>query len=568
MLTELSIQNFAIIDRLLVRFGSGFTVVTGETGAGKSIIIDALQVALGGRASNDMVRTDAKQAAVEAVFDWPEAEGAQALLDELGIEDEGCLILRREITAAGRSSARVNGRTVPVSTLAVIGAQLVDIHGQSDHLSVLRRDRQLDALDRFAHLLDIRSETADAVREYSRVQGELQSLREGQRAMEQKLDLLRFQVNEIEGASLHATEDDELEAERRLLVNAERLAELAAQGYEALQGESAVLEGVVRAGGAALDLQAIDPTLGSVAERLEATRYELEDLAEEFRRYRDAVEFDPHRLATVEERLDVLARLRRKYGPTTADVIEFGRQARLELDAAEHFDERVADLEMEVAAAERRAGELAGRLSAAREEAAERLGVAMGAALHGLGLRSTRFEVQLSRQESPDGIPIPPGETRFLASASGIDTVTFLVSFNVGEPLRPLERVASGGETSRFLLALKGVLAETDETPTLIFDEVDVGVGGRNGIVVGERLKHLAGTHQVISITHLPQVAALGDQHFHVLKAVRDGQTAVAIRELDGGERVSELAEMMSGTGTDAARRSAEELLAEARRSG
>lgn len=567
MLNEISIQNFAIIDRLLVRFGSGLTVLTGETGAGKSIIVDALQVALGGRSSSDMVRTDAKLAAVEAVFDWPDESNLQAVLEEAGIADEGCLILRREITPAGRSTARINGHAVPLSTLGSVGALLVDIHGQSDHLSILRRDRQLDALDRFAGLLELRAEAATAIRSYTHLRAELEEMQARGRTMAQRLDLLRFQVDEIESADLLPHEEEDLEAERRRLANAERLAELAAHGYNALMSESSpALEGVIGAMGAAHDLAAIDPNLAPLALRLEAARYELEDAAEEFRRYRDAVEFDPQRLDLVQQRLDSLARLRRKYGRTIPEVIEFGTRARAEMEAVEHLDETLDAMGTSVADAERSAADLAGRLSTARAAAALDLRAAMSTALQGLGLRNASFEVVLTQQHSASGLPVAGYASPLAHSSSGVDTATFQVSFNPGEPLRPLDRVASGGETSRFLLALKSVLAETDRTPTLIFDEVDVGVGSRNGMVVGDRLKDLSRSHQVISITHLPQVAALGDQHIHVVKTVHGDHTAVGIRQLEEGDRVAELAEMMSGTGSEASLRNAEELLAQARR--
>lgn len=567
MLTELAIDNFAIIDRLLVRFGPGFTVLTGETGAGKSIIIDALQTALGARVSGDVVHVGARSAAVEAVFEREElGETVEEVLRDLGVEDDEVLILRREISRTGRGTARLNGRAVPLSMLATLGAALVDIHGQSDHLSVLRRDRQLDVLDSYGDLLSLRRAVAEAVREYIGARKRLEELASGQREMEQRLDLLRFQVQEIEGANLQPDEEDELQAERNLLTNAERLTQLSSSAYQELQGEAGSgIERVAAAAAAIRDLAAVDVSLASFAERLESAQYELEDIAQEVRQYRDQVEYDPARLDEIEERLDALTRLKRKYGASVEDVIAFGRQARADLEDVENLDDRLAALAKEVERTEVVAGRMAAELSAARMAAGKRLTEAMGEALAGLGLRSTAFEVELRQQESPDGLPVPGGQ-RYAFSQSGIDAAGFLVSFNPGEPLRPIEKVASGGETSRFLLALKSVLAGADRTPTLIFDEVDVGVGARNGVVVGDRLRQLSARHQVISITHLPQVAALADEHLIVAKDVADGMTRVAVRALEASERVTEIAEMMSGTGTAAARRNAEELLAAARR--
>jgi DNA repair protein RecN (Recombination protein N) len=314
------------------------------------------------------------------------------------------------------------------------------------------------------------------------------------------------------------------------------------------------------------ELSGIDPALTSLTERLEAAQYELEDVAQEVRRYRDAVESDPQRLDAIETRLDLLLRLRRKYGATIEEVIAFGQRARTEMEEAENLDERIEALEGDLARVEERAGGLAAELSAARSRAAASLTAAMREALQGLGLKGTDLVVEVAQTGSDTGLALPDGR-RVASSQTGVDSIAFLVSFNPGEQLRPLEKAASGGETSRFLLAVKSVLAEADRIPTLVFDEVDVGVGGRAATVVGERLRHLSRSHQVLSITHLPQVAALADQHDRVVKVAAVGRTSVDVQSLDRADRVLELAEMMSGAGTEAARRSAEELLEAARRS-
>lgn len=568
MLIELSIRNFAIIDHLLVRFSPGFTVLTGETGAGKSIIIDALQTALGARVSSDVVQAGARSASVEAIFDAEALDDAVTeILRELGVEDDEVLILRREISPTGRGTARVNGRAVPLSILGALGAALVDIHGQSDHLSVLRRDRQLDILDRYGDLIELRGRVAMAIRDYTGARRRLEELSAGQREMEQRLDLLRFQANEIETANLQPAEDADLRAERNLLVNAEKLTQLSGSAYQELQGETgSAVERVAAAVISLREVAAVDPILTPFAERLESTQYELEDIGQELRQYRDSVEYDPARLDEIEERIDVIMRLQRKYGATIEDVLAFGRQVRAEIDEVENLDAHLAALAADVESAEAEAGKLSAELTNARMAAADRLTGEMGEALRGLGLKATAFEVELTRQVSESGLPFPDGH-RYAFTQHGVDTAGFLVSFNPGEPLRPIEKVASGGETSRFLLALKSVLAGADRTPTLIFDEVDVGVGGRNGIVVAERLRALSSRHQVISITHLPQVAALADEHLTVAKVVAGDRTSVGVRALESSDRVTELAEMMSGTGTDAARRNAEELLEAARHS-
>jgi DNA repair protein RecN (Recombination protein N) len=568
MLTELSIENFAIIDRLLVRFDSGFTVLTGETGAGKSIIIDALQAALGSRTSPDTVREGANAAVAEAVFEGSViADPAlSALLGENGIQPDEGLILRREINATGRGSARVNGRAVPLATLAAIGDLLVDIHGQSDHLLILRRDRQLDVLDRFGGLTEMRNGVGGAVREYLRLRRYLEELSAGQREAERRLDQLRFQVQEIEVAGIRVDEEPELESELHRLANAERLMQLSEAAYQALHAQSgSAVDALGSAESAGRDLAAIDSSLQTLSERLEAARIEVEDLAQELRVYRDSVEADPQRLDEVEGRLDLLTRLKRKYGDSLTEVLDFGAKARTEMEEVENLDERIGEAQRDLADAEQSAGSLAAELSAARRSAARELSEATQQALQGLGLKGTSFEARIGQAFDSNGLPLPDGK-RYGFTAAGVDTVTYLVSFNPGEPPRPLEKVASGGETSRFLLALKSVLAAADRTPTLVFDEVDVGVGGRHGMVVGERLKELAQTHQVLSISHLPQVAALADHHLSVLKAIGAGRTGVAVRRLDPSERVSEIAEMMSGSGSEAARQNALELLEAARR--
>ena len=563
MLTELTIENVAIIDRLSVRFGGGLTVLTGETGAGKSIIIDALQMTLGTRVSSDIVRSGAAAAAVEAVFeiDTEVRSGLSAVLAEYGLQDDDCLVLRREISSSGRGTARVNGRALPASVLAALGAMLVDIHGQSEHLSILRRDRQLDVLDRYGGLTALRRQVADALREYSRLRRQLDELLTGRREAEQRVDLLRFQVQEIEAAQLKPEEEENLVAERNLLGNAERRAALAQEAFHELQRESGgAVEALGAAAGALRDLAAIDPSLAELHERLQGALYEVDDAAQELRRYRDAVEYDPARLQEIEERIDTLTRLKRKYGPTVEEIIAFGDRARREMEDVENIDDRIDELSREIEQAGGEAGSLAADLSASRVEAGARLSAAMADALQGLGLRSTRFEVQIERCEEEGGLRLPDGKA-YAVSGSGVDYVSFLVSFNPGEAMRPIERVASGGETSRFLLALKSVLADADETPTLVFDEVDVGVGGRHGGVVGARLRDLAQSHQVLSITQLPQIAAMADQHLTVMKSSAGGRTGVEVRALSGEDRVLEIAQMMSGTGTDTARRNAEELL-------
>ncbi|GAC1401115.1 MAG: DNA repair protein RecN [Chloroflexota bacterium] len=570
MLTELTIENFAIIERLQIRCSGGLTVLTGETGAGKSIIIDALQAALGARVPSGSVRDNAEVAFVEAVFQMPSSShesSLHSLLDAQGIPADDNLILRREISRTGRSVARLNGRAVPLSVMASAGSLLVDIHGQSDHLSILRQDKQLEVLDRYGHVSHVQSRVADSVREYERLRRRRNDVARGQLDAEQRLNLLRFQVDEIEGADLRFGEEEELLEERTRLMNGERLTLLSESASEALIGDTGSADDALgRSVSFTRELSALDNSLSDLHERLQATAYEIQDIAYEVRKYRDAIEVDPVRLTVVEERLQTIARLKRKYGPDIGDVIQFGVDAKVALTEILTSDERLSELERSVEEAASHAASLALQLSGERAAAAQKMMKVMRVALEGLGLKGTEFIVTVSQVDSRDGLPLDSSGRCVSYDASGIDTIAYLVSFNPGEQPKPMERVASGGETSRFLLALKSVLAEADQIPTLVFDEVDVGVGARNGMVVGERLRLLSQTHQVLSITHLPQIAAVADQHITVAKEIQSGRTVVSVRTLEKQDRVIELAAMMGGTGTETGRKTAEELLESASR--
>jgi DNA repair protein RecN (Recombination protein N) len=580
MLEELSITNFAIIDRLAVRFAPGFNVLTGETGAGKSIIIDAVGAVLGGRVSAEMVRSGANMARVEAIFTLDEADGPiGALLRDHDVldEDEGALILRREIGANGRSTARINGRAVPVSVLNRVGELLVDIHGQSEHLSLFRVDEHLELLDRYAGNGPLRAELAALVGELRRLRRERDELQAAQADAARRLDLLRYQVDEITGAGLRPEEEEELVAEKRVLANAEKLAMLAGSASDLLSGADAgargVLDALNEASTALAELVRLDESQAETLESLNGALYTLEEVSRTLRSYASAIEADPARLAEIEDRLDLLHRLKRKYGPTVADVIQFAEQAAREQEDLTNSEERLEELAAEIELLKERIGALAAELSARRQEAAVRLAAGVERHLDDLNMSRARFTVRLERRPDPDGIPLPPGPAdadgdaagRFAFDERGIDRVEFLISPNPGEDLKPLARIASGGEASRLMLALKTVLSTVDRTPTLIFDEVDTGVGGRGGHVVGEKLRLLGETHQVLCITHLPQVAALGTSHLRVLKRIEGGRTRADVEPLAGHERVEELAAMLGGAPPPpTAVKTAEELLARA----
>ncbi len=559
MLLDLEIRDFAIIDDLRIQFGQGLNALTGETGAGKSIIIDALGAVLGERVSADLVRSGTKTAYVDARFqldDLAESPALQDLLREHGIEaPDGELILSREIQSGGRSTARINGRPSTAALLGTLGQLLVDIHGQSDHLSLLRPMAQLAILDRYAHLETDRASVAALVRDWRSAKNRLDAVDTGARDRAQRIDLLRYQVDEISSATLVPGEDADLEIERNRLANAERLGQLIATAAGLVAGDevgevSAVdrLRSATRSLGDAAEL---DPSLAVLSERLTEAALLVDEIALELRDYLDEVEANPDRLAIVQDRLEAIKQLKRKYGASIEEILDFQQTAAIELETlggSEHDEEalraRVAELEESVAA-------MAARLTKARRTAAKRLAQDASLAAADLNLGSMMFDIAVRARSGA----VPFDET-------GADQVEFMFAPNRGETAKSLARVASGGETARMMLALKSVLADSDRTPTLVFDEVDVGIGGRSGQMVGIKLQQLGAGHQVIVITHLPQIAAVAEHHFKIKKASRDGRTTSRVVLLEGDERIDEIASMIDGEPPSAtSRKGAREML-------
>ncbi len=563
MLLELEVRDFAIIERMRVRLGTGFSVLTGETGAGKSIIVDAVGQLLGERADTTMIRAGAETALIEGVFDpGPGSKMLDELLDEYGVESGPELILRREIHAAGRSSARINGRAVPVRALAEMGERLVDIHGQSESASLKREAEHVELLDRFAGLEEERSQLAQLVSEERDVLAELARLQRDEAELARRAALLAYQVEEIEAADLSTDEEDRLHEERLRLVNSEKLATLADGAYRALRGgdtePGSALDGMAEAVALLDQLTEIDPSLEprkrTVAGSLEA----LTEVASRLLDYRDALEFDPARLDEIENRLAGISDLKRKYGPDVEAVLQYAADAAEELVTLTSAEERIEVLSQQREQLLARIGKVAETLSDRRRMSATELAQQVEAEMESLGIPGSTFEVSLERQADPNGVPV--GDERLAYDATGVDRVAFQVSTNPGEPARPLVRVASGGETARLMLALKRILITADRTPTLVFDEIDAGIGGRVGAVVGKKLWELALRHQVFCVTHLPQVAAYADNHYHVRKQVADGRTEALLAQVKGDDRVSELTSML-GTRTAVARESALQLL-------
>ncbi len=548
VLVELSVHNWVIVEEVRLPLSPGLNVLTGETGAGKSLLVDALAALAGARLDQDVIRTGAEMARVEGVFAPPPSvmQRLRPLLEEAGIGGEE-LIIARELHRGGRGVARINGRAVPVALLREVGRELVDIHGQAEHLSLLDWHRHLELLDAFGGLGPLRAQVAEAVAKVRTLRQDLASLERDQGELQRERELLEFQVREIEGASLRPGEEEELREERERLLHAQALKEACQAAYHALyaaEGYSA-FDMVGRAQASLRPVAPLAPALREAMEALDRTGAELEEVARSLRAFAASLEHDPSRLEQVEERLELISRLKRKYGGSIEEVLRYAATARARLEALVGGEERRAHLVEALAAAEAHAGELALALSRARQEAARRLEEALAHHLRDLALGHVAFQVHISQQEDPTGLP---GQGRRLAfSERGVDRVEFLVATNPSEPLRPLARVASGGETSRFMLALEGALADALQVPVLVFDEIDVGVGGRSADVVGRRLWALARGRQVICITHLPQIAAYADSHFRVRKEVMLGRSLVAVDGLDQEGRVQELAAMLGG---------------------
>jgi len=566
MLQEIHIRNYAVIESLTVEFHPGLNVLTGETGSGKSVLVDALDLALGGRASPDVVRTGADRATVTVVF-RAEAVNGSARKDGVGMpppwfewlerygvdgDTEGEIILRREILAGGRSRLLVNDQPVTLAAAKELAPLLVEVHGQGEHASLLARDAQLDLLDTFARTGELLATVRTLFVQRQELEREWIELNRSEQDRLRVLDLLRFQVDELTNARLAPGEDERLDAERTVLRNIEKIRSAAASAYAALyEDEGSALERLAAVGRALDELSRYDPALDSHREPAIAARAALDDLARALGNYLGKIEADPGRLDEVEERLALLDRLKRKYGGTTNEILAFSTRAREDLARLEHADERREIVGRQLALAAEAYSKAAAALSQERRAAALRLASDVCKELAYLGMNKARFEVGFEDEGASSSVtPETPEDG---GGPKGIDRITFLVSPNPGEELRSLDRVASGGEISRLMLALKTVIAASAgngaaRVRTLVFDEVDAGIGGRAAEVVGERLKRLARENQVLSVTHLPQIACFADHHYSVEKVERAGRTFASVQYLaTERERATELARMLSG---------------------
>jgi DNA repair protein RecN (Recombination protein N) len=554
MLIELTVRNLAVIEHTQLELGHALNVVTGETGAGKSLLVDALEFVLGGPADRSLIRAGADAASVEAIFQVREPTPSLAsAVAAAGVEidEEGAIVLFRETHREGRTVSRLNGRAVPVSVVRGIGVALVDIHGQGTHLSLLDPAFQLVMLDSHAADSTLRPAVEQAVTVVRTLEAELADLAADSRAAAQQKDLLDFQVNEIADAGLVPGEEAALIRERDELANARTIQEACAVAYEALYGDSANANDLVAQAVQALR-RSLDPSgaLAPHVDALEESAARLSEAARDIRAYAEGISGDPARLADIEDRIEAVRRLKRKYGDTEEAVLAFADEAQRKLEAYETSDERREALTSQVANARQWAGAQAWELSSARQEAADRLSVAAAEHLVEVGMPQVRFACEITQRQVGDGLACPDGAA-YAFDSSGIDHVEFVVETNPGEGLKPLARVASGGETARLMLALISALRSEAGVPTLVFDEIDSGIGARASEIVGRKLWALGGAAQVLCVTHLPQIAAYADRHFRVQKAVEDERTFAGALALDASARVDELAEMLGGERND-----------------
>jgi DNA repair protein RecN (Recombination protein N) len=556
LLLELRVRNIGIIESIDWDLSSGLNVVTGETGAGKSLVVDAVETLLEGKVGEEVIRHGSDEARIEGVFTLPDNESLpqlRELLAEKGLKsDEDNLVISCESKRQGRSVVRVNGHAVPRGLLRQIGRLLIDIHGQSEHLSLLDTKYHLDFLDAYGHTIDLRYSFSAKVAELYKLEQELKALVEAEKDAARREEFLRFQLDEIRRAELRVEEEEELERERNVLSSAEKLKAMSYEAYQALCKEDAsrasapALDKLNEALGVMKKLVELDPTLNQQLNYLGETVYGLEEVARDIRSYSERLEHNPERLEEVESRLELIKNLKRKYGQTIADILSYLEKTEKELEGISLSSERRAELEKMCSRLKAEMGQIASELSTARSVSAEKLVTEVKKELQDLNMSQVEFEVSITQEEAEEGIPLLGGKT-YVFNNEGVDVVEFMASTNPGEPVKPITKIASTGEISRFTLALKSALSEVDNIPILIFDEIDIGVGGRSGEIIGKKLWALARNRQVICVTHLPQIAAFADAHYNVHKHESGARTVSMLQALEGESRTKEIAVMLAG---------------------
>ncbi|MFC1967924.1 DNA repair protein RecN [Chloroflexota bacterium] len=553
---ELRVRNLGIIEDMSWRLRDGLNVVTGETGAGKSLVIDAVEALLAAKADEEVIRHGADEARIEGVFTLSRKENLSPLREILAqrdlATDEETFVIDCELRRQGPTIARVNGHAVPKAFMRQIGRLLVDIHSQSEHLSLLDRKTHLHFLDSYAHTIGLRSDFSVKATELHKVELELEALEKDEKDRARREEFLRFQRDEIDRANLREGEEEELEREQNILSSIAKLKAFSYEAYRALYEEDVsrnstpALDKLNEAVQAMKKLVELDPTLKLQLDFLAETIYGLTEVARRIHDYSGSLEYDPNRFDEVESRLELIRSLKRKYGQTITEILDYLVKAKSEMDTVCQSAEKRVELEETCTCLKLEMGRIAHQLSGERSKAAKHLATEVKKELHDLNMPQVEFEVSISQEPVREGIPFPDGEI-YAFSNEGADTVEFMVSTNTGEPLKPLARIASTGEISRFTLALKGALSEADNMPMLVFDEIDIGVGGRSGEIIGKKLWALAQKRQVVCVTHLPQIAAFADAHFSVRKETSGSRALSMLENLEYESRIQELAIMLSG---------------------
>ncbi len=564
MLRSLYVRNYALIEEIEVEFESGLNIITGETGAGKSILIDALGLILGERASSEVVRKGADKTVVEGIFYVGGNKKIKKILDENDIEFSDELILRREVSAKGQSRCFANDTPISLSVMKEIGNHLVDLHGQHEHQSLLRVETHIELLDDFGGLIGMVEEFKKELNKLEDYYKELDELKHKESLLREKRELYEFQLREIETINPEVGEVEELEGELKLLENAEKLYEATSRLYSMLYGsETSIHDLLVIVRNQLEDLSAIDKRFQPFVEDARSAQVIISEITNFVQSYNSRIEFNPERLEYIRERLHALNRLSKKYGGSIEKVIEYRDRIKRELEIAENFEEEIARIEKRIDEQVKVCSEIAERLSSKRREVAEDVSEAIVSVLKELGIENAKFEVKIENRPKRSGrCYVKLGDVSYEVTSRGIDFVEFYISTNIGEDPKPLVKVASGGEISRIMLALKSVLAKSERLPLLVFDEIDTGISGRIAQKVGQSLKNLSKYHQIIAITHLPQIASFADTHFLAEKVIRDGRAVTRIRKLEVEERIKEIAKLMSGEEvTQASIESAKELM-------
>jgi DNA repair protein RecN (Recombination protein N) len=564
MLKTLLVKDYALIESINIEFGKGLNIITGETGAGKSILIDAMSLLLGERASTDVIRKGASKSYVEGIFDITNNKKIDALLEENEIEPLPELILRREISTKGSNRCFINDTPVSLSVIKNVGNLMVDLHGQHEHQSLLRNETHIDFLDEFGNYRDLAEEYKRLYSELHHLLRELKILKEKEASLREKKDFYSFQIKEIDSISPAEDEEERLVEELKILENSEKLASITSSVYGLIyEDENSVYDSIIKIKNELDELNGIDKSFGESFSECVNSIALINDIAEFVRNYKSKIEVDPAEVNKKRDRLGALNLIKKKYGGTVKAVLEYRNKIGAEFDLAENFSEKINSFEKQIESLREQCGKGADNISKKRNQASALINKEVKEVLAELGIPDSNFEARITQNKVSQGEDyITVRGNKYSYSAKGIDEVEFYISTNIGEDMRPLAKVASGGEVSRIMLALKTILAKNDRFPLLIFDEIDTGVSGRIAQKVGKALKSLANFYQVISITHLPQIAGLAEHHFIVEKNTNDGRVVSSIKKLNEKERVREVAKLMSGENvTEASLEGARELI-------